>query len=140
MKVIERVQKELVAHQFNNDTKDGLFMLLHWYHCSVDPSFDKDNNPIMKIRFGEDYEEKTINFTDWIILDNNTDTVVEVLSDREFTVKYESIPKPVIKDTTSTIEPVLVEYINNDAGGCNSNSTNKYKQNQHDDSSIVAYL
>lgn len=103
MKVIERVQKELVAHQFNNDTKDGLFMLLHWYHCSVDPSFDKDNNPIMKIRFGEDYEEKTINFTDWIILDNNTDTVVEVLSDREFTVKYESIPKPVIKDTTSTI-------------------------------------
>lgn len=89
MKVVERYKKELVAHQFTNDSKDGIFLLLHWYSCSVDPSFDKDGKPIMKIRFGEEYKEHTINFGDYIILDNTNDKVVEVLSEEEFNNKYE---------------------------------------------------
>lgn len=89
MKVVERYKKELVAHQFTNDSKDGIFLLLHWYSCSVDPSFDKDWKPIMKIRFGEEYKEHTINFGDYIILDNTNDKVVEVLSEEEFNNKYE---------------------------------------------------
>lgn len=89
MKVVERYKKELVAHQFTKDSKDGIFLLLHWYNCSVDPSFDKNGKPIMKIRFGEDYKEHTINFGDYIILDNTNDKVVEVLSEEEFNNKYE---------------------------------------------------
>lgn len=89
MKVVERYKKELVAHQFTKDSKDGIFLLLHWYNCSVDPSFDKDGKPIMKIRFGEEYKEHTINFGDYIILDNTNDKVVEVLSEEEFNNKYE---------------------------------------------------
>ena len=89
MKVVERYKKELVAHQFTKDSKDGIFLLLHWYSCSVDPSFDKDGKPIMKIRFGEEYKEHTINFGDYIILDNTNDKVVEVLSEEEFNNKYE---------------------------------------------------
>lgn len=89
MKVVERYKKELVAHQFTKDNKDSIFFLLHWYNCSVDPSFDKDGKPIMKIRFGEEYKEHTINFGDYIILDNTNDKVVEVLSEKEFNNKYE---------------------------------------------------
>lgn len=120
---VERVVRELVAHQFTNYTKDSLFMLLHWYHCSVDPSFDKDNNPIMKIRFGENCEERTVKFTDWVILDNNTDTVVEILTDEQFTVKYKTVPEPIITDTTIGTDFAIVEYDDD------IDSTNEYKQN-----------
>lgn len=43
----------------------------------------------MKIRFGEEYKEHTINFGDYIILDNTNDKVIEVLSEEEFNNKYE---------------------------------------------------
>lgn len=101
MKVVERYKKELVAHQFTKDSKDGIFLLLHWYNCSVDPSFDKDGKPIMKIRFGEEYKEHTINFGDYIILDNTNDKVVEVLSEEEFNNKYEiyDMRQPGVGDT-----------------------------------------
>lgn len=101
MKVVERYKKELVAHQFTKDSKDGIFLLLHWYSCSVDPSFDKDGKPIMKIRFGEEYKEHTINFGDYIILDNTNDKVVEVLSEEEFNNKYEiyNMRQPGVGDT-----------------------------------------
>lgn len=90
MKVVEKRTKQLVAHQFTDESKDDLFMLLHWYKCSIDPSFDEENTPIMKIRFGERYEEKTVSFGDWVVLDNSTNTVVEVINNNDFNEKYES--------------------------------------------------
>lgn len=106
MKVVERYKKELVAHQFTNDNKDDIFLLLHWYNCSVDPSFNSDGKPIMKIRFGEEYKEYTINFGDYIILDNINNKVVEVLSEEEFNNKYEiyDMRLPSIGDTNVIVE------------------------------------
>lgn len=89
MKVVEKRTKQLVAHQFTDESKDDLFMLLHWYKCSIDPSFDEENTPIMKIRFGEKYEEKIVSFGDWVVLDNNANTVVEIINDKDFNEKYE---------------------------------------------------
>lgn len=88
MKVAEHIQKELIAHKFNNDTKDDIFLLLGWYNCTRFPSFDNDKNPILKIGFGEEYTEKVVNFGDYIILDNTENKVIEVLTEEEFDNKY----------------------------------------------------
>ena len=92
MRVVERVQRELVAHQFNKDTKDDIYTVLSWYHCHKFPDFDEDGVPILKIVTPESSpEEIIITYGDWVILDNTTDTVVEVLSDKEFQSKYVSV-------------------------------------------------
>lgn len=92
MRVVERVQRELVAHQFNKDTKDGIYTVLSWYHCHKFPDFDENGVPILKIATPESSpEEIIITYGDWVILDNTTDTVVEVLSDKEFQSKYVSV-------------------------------------------------
>lgn len=94
MRVVERVQRELVAHQFNKDTKDDIFTVLSWYRCHKFPDFDEDGVPILKIVTSESSpEEIIITYGDWVILDNTTDTVVEVLSDEEFQSKYVSVEK-----------------------------------------------
>lgn len=91
MRVVERVQRELVAHQFNKDTKDDIYIVLSWYHCHKFPDFDENGVPILKIVTPESSpEEIIITYGDWVILDNTTDTVVEVLSDKEFQSKYVS--------------------------------------------------
>lgn len=103
MKVVERVQKELIAYQFNNDNKDDIFTLLAWYHCNRYPSFDKDKTPIMKLTIGNSTDEIEVKFGDWIILDNISDTVVEVLHNNEFYSKYRSVYEPVSREITEAI-------------------------------------
>lgn len=95
MKVVERVQKELIAYQFNKENKDDIFTLLAWYHCSRYPSFDEHKTPTMKLTIGNSKDEIEVKYGDWIILDNISDTVVEVLHNNEFHVKYRNVYEPV---------------------------------------------
>lgn len=88
MKVIKKEQKLYEALQFTNESKDNIYAILAWYKCQRYPSFDDDNNPILLLQYGMSTDEVKISFGDWIILDTDNNTVIEVLDDEKFNKKY----------------------------------------------------
>ena len=88
MKVVKREQKLYEALQFTNESKDDIYAILAWYKCQRYPSFDDDNNPILLLQYGMSTDEVKVSFGDWIILDTDNNTVVEILDDEKFNKKY----------------------------------------------------
>lgn len=88
MKVVKKEQKLYEALQFTNESKDDIYAILAWYKCQRYPSFDDDNNPILLLQYEMSTDEVKVSFGDWIILDTDNNTVVEVLDDEKFNKKY----------------------------------------------------
>lgn len=88
MKVVKKEQKLYEALQFTNESKDDIYAILAWYKCQRYPSFDDDNNPILLLQYGMSTDEVKVSFGDWIILDTDNNTVVEILDDEKFNKKY----------------------------------------------------
>ena len=88
MKVVKREQKLYEALQFTNESKDDIYAILAWYKCQRYPSFDDGNNPILLLQYGMSTDEVKVSFGDWIILDTDNNTVVEILDDEKFNKKY----------------------------------------------------
>lgn len=120
MKVVERVKKEYVAHHFTNDNKDFIWELLHWYHCNAHPTFGADGKPTLTIRVGNK-PEVVIKLGEWIILDNTTDTVVEILSDEQFKEKYKNAEETVLIGQPNIINLPYHQYLN-DTVPCSTTS------------------
>ena len=88
MKVVKKEQKLYEALQFTNESKADIYAILSWYKCPKYPSFDDNNNPILLLQYGMSTDEVKVSFGDWIILDTDNNTVVEVLDDEKFNKKY----------------------------------------------------
>ena len=88
MKVVKKEQKLYEALQFTNESKDDIYAILAWYKCQRYPSFDDDNNPILLLQYGMSTDEVKVSFGDWIILDTDNNTVVEILDDEKFNNEY----------------------------------------------------
>lgn len=88
MKIVKKEQKSYEALQFTNESKDDIYAILAWYKCQRYPSFDDDNNPILLLQYGMSTDEVKVSFGDWVILDTDNNTVVEVLDDEKFNKKY----------------------------------------------------
>ena len=120
MKVVERVKKEYVAHQFTNENKDFIWELLHWYHCNAHPTFGADGKATLTIRV-DNKPEVVVKLGEWIVLDNTTDTVVEILSDEKFKDKYKNAEETVLIGQPNIINLPYHQYLN-DTVPCNTTS------------------
>ena len=112
MKVVERVKKEYVAHQFTNENKDFIWELLHWYHCNAHPTFDADGKATLTIRV-DNKPEVVVKLGEWVILDNTTDTVVEILSDEKFKDKYKNAEELYLTGVPNIINVPYQQQVDN---------------------------
>lgn len=118
MKVVERVKKEYVAHQFTNENKDFIWELLHWYHCNTHPTFGADGKATLTIRI-DNKPEVVVKLGEWVILDNTTDTVVEILSDEKFKDKYKNAEELYLTGAPNIINVPYQQQVDNGVIPCN---------------------
>ena len=118
MKVVERVKKEYVAHQFTNENKDFIWELLCWYHCNAHPTFGADGKATLTIRV-DNKPEVVVKLGEWVILDNTTDTVVEILSDEKFKDKYKNAEELYLTGAPNIINVPYQQQVDNGVIPCN---------------------
>ena len=118
MKVVERVKKEYAAHQFTNENKDFIWELLHWYHCNTYPTFGADGKATLTIRV-DNKPEVVVKLGEWVILDNTTDTVVEILSDEKFKDKYKNAEELYLTGAPNIINVPYQQQVDNGVIPCN---------------------
>lgn len=85
MKIYKKTNLE--AFQFTNESKDGVLFRLRCVNCNCNAIFDADNNPAILIYFSDNSEHE-VHFTDWVILDEVNNILVELLTDEQFQKKY----------------------------------------------------
>lgn len=83
------------AYRFSENLKNNICDVINkGYNSQIFESTDKNNNSVSILRKydkDDDFEDKEIHIGDYIIFDKDETTVLDVLTEDEFTKKYVDI-------------------------------------------------